>query len=88
MARQAVEELRPARDLRHSPLFQAVFVLQNAPMGELELPGLTLSLLESESGTAKFDPLVATRQQPSTKSSVATPGARGSRPAPWARTRW
>ena len=26
-----VEELNPERDLRHTPLFQAVMVLQNAP---------------------------------------------------------
>ena len=50
-----VEELRPERNLSHSPLFQAMFVLQNTPMQVLELPGLILSSLELESGTAKFD---------------------------------
>jgi amino acid adenylation domain-containing protein len=52
---QLVEELQPQRDLSHAPLFQVMFVLQNAPMSELELPGLTLSSLESNSGSAKFD---------------------------------
>ncbi|MBW4592770.1 MAG: amino acid adenylation domain-containing protein [Brasilonema angustatum HA4187-MV1] len=52
---QLVEELQPRRDLSHTPLFQVMFALQNAPMSALELPGLSLSPLESNSGTAKFD---------------------------------
>ncbi|MEL7406747.1 MAG: amino acid adenylation domain-containing protein, partial [Cyanobacteria bacterium J06558_2] len=50
-----VEQLQPKRDLSHTPLFQVMFVLQNAPMSELELPGLTLTSVESTSETAKFD---------------------------------
>ena len=50
-----VEQLQPQRDLSHTPLFQVMFVLQNAPMSALELPGLTLTQLESDSGTAQFD---------------------------------
>ncbi|MEM8722033.1 MAG: aminotransferase class V-fold PLP-dependent enzyme [Cyanobacteria bacterium P01_G01_bin.39] len=50
-----VEQLRPQRDLSHTPIFQAMFVLQNAPMETLELPGLTVGSLKSESDTAKFD---------------------------------
>ncbi|MEH2290128.1 amino acid adenylation domain-containing protein [Nostoc sp.] len=50
-----VEQLQPERSLSHTPLFQVMFVLQNAPMSVLELPGLTLSSVESESDTAKFD---------------------------------
>src|SRR5205085_6799511 len=50
-----VEELQPERDLSHSPLFQVLFVLQNAPMGALELPGLKLSSIKAASETAKFD---------------------------------
>jgi amino acid adenylation domain-containing protein len=52
---QLVEALQPERNLSHQPLFQVMFVLQNAPMPALELPSLTLSSLEIESGTAKFD---------------------------------
>jgi amino acid adenylation domain-containing protein len=52
---QLVEALQPERNLSHQPLFQVMFVLQNAPMSALELPDLTLSSLEMESSTAKFD---------------------------------
>ncbi len=50
-----VEELQPERNLSHSPLFQVVFTLQNAPMKPLELSGLTLSPLEAESGVVRYD---------------------------------
>ncbi len=50
-----VEALSPERDASRTPLFQVMFALQNAPMGELALPGLSLSLLPLESGSAKFD---------------------------------
>ncbi|NEP57131.1 MAG: amino acid adenylation domain-containing protein [Symploca sp. SIO2G7] len=52
---QVVEALQPERNLSHSPLFQVMFAWQNAPRGKLELPGLTLTVLELESVTAKFD---------------------------------
>ena len=50
-----VDELQPERNLSHSPLFQVMFVLQNMPMQPLTLPGLTLTPLNTDSGTAKFD---------------------------------
>lgn len=52
---QVVEALQPERSLSYSPLFQVMFTLQNAPMGELELPGITLKPLSVDSVTAKFD---------------------------------
>ena len=50
-----VDELQPRRDLARSPLFQAMFVLQNAPAPRLDLAGLALDLAELDNGTAKFD---------------------------------
>jgi amino acid adenylation domain-containing protein len=52
---QVVEALQPQRSLSHSPLFQVMFVLQNTPMSELELPGVTLTQLEAENTIARFD---------------------------------
>jgi amino acid adenylation domain-containing protein/thioester reductase-like protein len=50
-----VEALQPERDLSYTPLFQVMFVLNNAPTSEVELTGLTVSSLPIESSTAKFD---------------------------------
>ncbi len=50
-----VDELQPERSLSHTPLFQVVFVFQNAPLGRLEFSGLKLTPLGGDNGTAKFD---------------------------------
>ncbi|WP_250487876.1 amino acid adenylation domain-containing protein, partial [Caballeronia sp. GaOx3] len=50
-----VEALAPVRDTSRTPLFQVMFVLQNAPMEALALPGLTLTLLPGAEAGAKFD---------------------------------
>ncbi|MBP5971596.1 amino acid adenylation domain-containing protein [Brasilonema sp. CT11] len=52
---ELVKVLQPPRDLSHTPLFQVLFVLQNAPISEVDLAGLTLSSLPVEGTTAKFD---------------------------------
>ncbi|MBD2567296.1 non-ribosomal peptide synthetase [Anabaena lutea] len=52
---QLVEVLQPERNLSHTPIFQVMFVLQNTPIGELELPNLYLTALEPPKQTAKFD---------------------------------
>jgi hypothetical protein len=38
-----VEALQPQSSLSYSPLFQVMFILQNAPMGKLELPDTSLT---------------------------------------------
>ncbi|MCP4996507.1 MAG: amino acid adenylation domain-containing protein, partial [Gammaproteobacteria bacterium] len=50
-----VEALQPERSLSHSPLFQVMFVLQNAPNASLNWPDLSLSPVETETAIAKFD---------------------------------
>jgi amino acid adenylation domain-containing protein len=52
---QLVEALHPERHASYSPLFQVMLVLQNMPLGELELPGLALRPLETSTGAARFD---------------------------------
>jgi len=50
-----VEALKPKRSLSYTPLFQIMFVFQNAPRQILDLPGLCLEEIEFDSGSAKFD---------------------------------
>lgn len=50
-----VEILQPERNLHASPLFQVMFVFQNAPRTVIELSGLTVKSIEFDPGTAKFD---------------------------------
>src|SRR5215213_4226069 len=50
-----VEELHPDRDLSRNPLVQVILALQNAPMGDLELEGLSARPQEFESDVVKFD---------------------------------
>lgn len=52
---QVVEALQPERNPSHSPLFQVMFTLQNAPIGRLELPELVMAPLQIETVAAKFD---------------------------------
>ena len=50
-----VEELAPQRDLSKTPLFQVMFVFQNAPATALEVPGLSLERLALANATTKLD---------------------------------
>jgi len=52
---QLVEAMQPERSLSHTPLFQVMFVWQESSEQAWTLPGLALSPLQIESGTAKFD---------------------------------
>ncbi|MCA1568066.1 MAG: amino acid adenylation domain-containing protein [Acidobacteria bacterium] len=53
-----VAELQPERAVGHTPLFQVMFILQNAPMDESVASGdlvISLSKLDADIGAAKFD---------------------------------
>jgi Condensation domain len=50
-----VEAMEPDRNLNRNPLFQVMFILQNAPKQKVEIPGLAMQEIEFESGVAKFD---------------------------------
>jgi len=59
-----VEELAVERDLASQPLFQVMFVLQNAPAEELSLPGLRLAALPLSSRTAKLELTLSLAETP------------------------
>jgi len=50
-----VAELQPERDLSRNPLFQVMFMLQNAPTLVEDIAGLTLRALEVDNGRSEFD---------------------------------
>jgi amino acid adenylation domain-containing protein len=60
-----VEQLRPERSLSHSPLFQVMLALQNAPQGALTVPGLQFEPFEVPGTAAKFDLMLTLVEAPS-----------------------
>ncbi|MFN6484872.1 MULTISPECIES: condensation domain-containing protein [unclassified Nostoc] len=50
-----VEELQPERNLSYNPLFQVMFILQNAPIPAIEINNLNMHPQEVDIGTSKFD---------------------------------
>lgn len=50
------------RDVAATPLFQILFVLQNAPTSELDLEGLAVREIELEQTSSKFDLTVEARE--------------------------
>jgi len=60
-----VQELQPERSISHTPLFQVLFVHQNAvPDATLEFEGTTSTSLRMQPGTAKFDLTVGMGEHP------------------------
>ena len=51
---QIVDELKPVRRANRHPLFQVALAFQNAPGGELTLPGLTVARMDDDQ-SARFD---------------------------------
>ncbi len=52
---QVVQAVRPERDAGRNPLFQVMFILQNAPPPSAAADGIAVSALDVDPGTAVFD---------------------------------
>ncbi|MGZ4031267.1 MAG: non-ribosomal peptide synthetase [Tumebacillaceae bacterium] len=50
-----VEELQPERNLSHPPLFQVIFAFENFENAAMSLGDVTLTPMQVDPGTAKFD---------------------------------
>ena len=61
---QIVAVLQPQRDPARSPLFQVLFAMQNAPLPAIESPDLSMTPLEPDTGTAKFDLALFATEKP------------------------
>ncbi len=59
-----VKELRPDRAASRNPLFQVMFVVQNALSPATEMPELAVELLEVDTDTAKFDLTLSALEAP------------------------
>jgi amino acid adenylation domain-containing protein len=57
-----VEEMGVQRSLSYAPLFQVMFVLQNAPAAHMELPGVRLAQRPGATAGAKLDLTLAMRE--------------------------
>jgi amino acid adenylation domain-containing protein/non-ribosomal peptide synthase protein (TIGR01720 family) len=58
-----VEELKPERSLSYTPVFQTMFVMQNAPMAELSFDGLAIETITTETLVSKFDLTLAVEEK-------------------------
>ncbi|TQF10135.1 amino acid adenylation domain-containing protein, partial [Myxococcus llanfairpwllgwyngyllgogerychwyrndrobwllllantysiliogogogochensis] len=52
---ELVKDVNPERSQGHNPLFQVKLVLQNQPVTEVSVPGLTLRSAGVETGTSRLD---------------------------------
>ncbi len=59
---RVVDLLQPQRSLAHAPLFQVMFILNNAPLPPLHLDGLTSTLIEQPGTRSEFDLTLSLRQ--------------------------
>ena len=58
-----VGELQPKRDLSRNPLFQVMFILQNAPRPEADASTINLEPYKVDTGTSKFDLTLSLRER-------------------------
>ncbi|AUX42316.1 uncharacterized protein SOCE26_037460 [Sorangium cellulosum] len=58
-----VKELNPPRGKGVTPFFQAAFGLQNAPIGDLRLPGLEFTLIPQEQEKVRYDLTIWVNEQ-------------------------
>jgi amino acid adenylation domain-containing protein len=65
-----VEHLHPRRDLSRTPVFQVMLALQDKPVPEISLPGLTTVPYRVENPTAKYDLVFTLREEAETVSGV------------------
>ncbi|MGC7096121.1 amino acid adenylation domain-containing protein [Amycolatopsis lurida] len=61
-----VEELNPVRSTGHHPLFQIMFVLQNAGSAALSLSGVDSEPVTVATGTSRFDLVFSLTERPGT----------------------
>ncbi|UJW29762.1 amino acid adenylation domain-containing protein [Saccharothrix sp. AJ9571] len=61
-----VEELNPVRSTGHHPLFQIMFVLQNAGSAALSLSGVDSEPITVATGTSRFDLVLSLTERPGT----------------------
>ena len=61
---QLVEALRPERDLARTPLFQAMFLVNNVQAPDWDLPGVRTEEYPLTVGRAKFDLTLAFHERP------------------------
>jgi amino acid adenylation domain-containing protein len=61
---QVVEAINPVRSLSHSPIFQAMLVVQNHEQVFADLPGLEVRFQETPTQAAQFDLLMAVQETP------------------------
>ena len=59
---EVLESLQIPRSRAHSPLFQILFTLQNAPLEVVEIDGLDWSPIPEDVGISKFDLSLAMRE--------------------------
>ena len=59
---QVVEVMQPQRDLSRTPLFQVMFALQNVPMQNMELPGLSLRSMPVEQTMVRYELMLTVQE--------------------------